>query len=52
VGHAWAYPNHAAYTDIREGIVKGVEAAIKQEKGVQTALDDAVRGTQEYLDRR
>ena len=52
VAHAWAYPNHAFYTDIREVIVKGVEAAIKQEKGVQAALDDAARGTQEFLDRR
>ena len=52
VGHAWAYPNHAFYTEIREVIVKGVEAAIKQEKGVQAALDDAARGTQEFLDRR
>jgi maltose-binding protein MalE len=52
VAHAWAYPNHAYYTDIREVIVKEVEAAIKQEKGVQAALDDAARGTQEYLDRR
>lgn len=52
VSHAWAYPNHALYTDIREVIVREVAAAIKQEKGVQAALDDAARGTQEYLDRR
>lgn len=50
--HAWAYPNHAFYTDIREVIVKEVAAAIAQEKGVQAALDDAARGTQEYLNRR
>jgi multiple sugar transport system substrate-binding protein len=52
VGHAWAYPNHAFYTEIREVIVKEVEAAIKQEKSAQAALDDAVRGTQEYLNRK
>jgi multiple sugar transport system substrate-binding protein len=52
VSHAWAYPNHAFYTDIREVIVKEVEAAIKQEKSVQAALDDAARLTQEFLNRK
>jgi ABC-type glycerol-3-phosphate transport system substrate-binding protein len=52
VPYAWAYPNHAYYTDIREEIVKGVEAAIKQEKSVQVALDDSARLTQEWLNKK
>ncbi|HXI16482.1 MAG TPA: extracellular solute-binding protein [Chloroflexota bacterium] len=52
VSHAWAYPNHAFYTEMREVIVKEVAAAIKQEKSVQAALDDATRGTQDYLSRK
>ncbi len=52
VAHAWAYPNHAYYTEIREVIVTEVAAAIKQEKSVQAALDDATRGIQDYLSRK
>jgi ABC-type glycerol-3-phosphate transport system substrate-binding protein len=52
VPYAWAYPNHAYYTDIREEIVKGVEAAIKQEKSVQAALDDSARLVQEWLNKK
>jgi len=52
ISHAWAYPNHAYYTEIREVIVAEVAEAIRQTKGVQAALDDAGRGTQEYLNRK
>ena len=52
VPYAWAYPNHALYTDIREVIVAEIEQAIKQTKSVQAALDDAVRGSQELLNRK
>ncbi|HEX2186248.1 MAG TPA: hypothetical protein VHN78_12165, partial [Chloroflexota bacterium] len=52
VGYGWTYPNHAYYTEIREVIVKEIEAAMKLEKSVPAALDDAARGVQEYLDRR
>jgi len=52
VAHAWAYPNHAYYTEIREVIVMEVAAAIKQEKSVQAALDDATRGIQDHLSRK
>jgi len=52
VPYAWAYPNHALYTDIREVIVAELEQAIKQTKSVQAALDDAVRGSQELLNRK
>ncbi|HEX2185088.1 MAG TPA: extracellular solute-binding protein [Chloroflexota bacterium] len=52
VGYGWTYPNHAHYTEIRDVIVKEIEPAMKLEKSVQAALDDAARGVQEYLDRR
>jgi ABC-type glycerol-3-phosphate transport system substrate-binding protein len=52
VAYAWSYPNHPYYTDIRDVIQAGVEAAIKQQKGVQAALDDAARGVQDLLTRK
>jgi len=52
VAYAWSYPNHPYYTDIRDVIEAGVEAAIKQDKSVQAALDDAARGTQDLLNKK
>jgi ABC-type glycerol-3-phosphate transport system substrate-binding protein len=52
VAYGWTYPNHAYYTEIRDVIVKEIDATMKLEKSVPAALDDAARGGQEYLDRR
>ena len=52
VPYGWSYPNHAYYTEIRDAIVPEIEAAMKLEKGVQAALEDAARAAQEYLSRK
>jgi ABC-type glycerol-3-phosphate transport system substrate-binding protein len=52
VQHGWAVPNHPFYTQARDAIVEHLTAAVKLEKGVQAALEDAARGAQEFLSRR
>ncbi len=52
IAYGWSYPNHPYYTEIRDVITAQIDAAMKQEKSVAAALDDAARGVQEYLDRK
>ena len=52
VAYGWSVPNHGFYTEIREVIVREIDAAMKVEKSVQVALDEAARGVQEYLTRK
>jgi multiple sugar transport system substrate-binding protein len=52
VAYGWTYPTHPAYTEIRELIVKEIDAAMKQEKSVPAALEDAQRLVQEQLNKK
>lgn len=51
IEHGRANIIHAQGSNIRAVMVKEFEAAIRLQKGVQAALDDAQRGAQELLDR-
>jgi isocitrate/isopropylmalate dehydrogenase len=44
--------DHPFYTEIRDAVAKELAAAVKQEKSVQAALEDATRGAQDYLNRK
>ena len=50
--YGWIYPNHAYLTEFRDLIAAELEAAVRQTKSVQAALEDATTGTQEYLNRK
>jgi hypothetical protein len=45
-------PNHALYTEARDAIVEHLAAAMKLEKGVPAALEDAARAAGELLHRK
>jgi multiple sugar transport system substrate-binding protein len=50
--YGWIYPSHAYLTEFRDLIAAEIEAAVRQTKSVQAALEDAAKGTQEYLNRK
>jgi multiple sugar transport system substrate-binding protein len=52
VGHGWSVPNHPLYTEARDAIVEHLTAAMKLEKGVLAALEDAARAASEFLSRK